>query len=128
MTVLFEKLIDEIKDRLSSLYSEVSFSTNRLAEPNEIEDAVLESCVLIDKYGANVIFSYPDRSKSSLAFMGNIQMQDVFEYIRDINSTNCIVKSVKQLMKELLTKELIPCGYSCDEALIENFLKDGKFL
>ena len=95
----FEKLIDEIKDRFSSHSFEVSFLANRLAELTEIEDAVVENRVikslLIDKYGENVLFSYPaDRSKSSLVFMGNIPLQDVIEHIRDINSTNYIVKSL----------------------------------
>ena len=58
--------------------------------------------------------------------MGNIPLQDVIEHIRDINSTNYIVKSAKQLRKELLTTELIPGGYLCDETLIEKSLNDGK--
>lgn len=127
----FEKLIDEITDQFSSHSFEISFLAKRLAELTEREDAVVENrtmkSLLISKYGEKILFSYPtDQSKSSLVFMSNIPLNDVIEHIRNMNSKNNIVKAAKQLRKELLTTELIPAGYLCDETLIEKILNDGK--
>lgn len=127
----FEKLIDEMKDKLTSHSFEVSFLGKRLAELTEIEDAIVENRVmkslLIDKYGENVLFSYPsDRSKSSLVFMGNIPLDEVIEHIRTVNSTNYTVQVAKQLRKEILNTKVMPDGYLCDEILIEQFLQKGQ--
>ena len=105
----------------------MSLLAERLAELTEIENAVVENrdmkSLLIDKYGGNVLFSYPnDRSKSSLVFMGNIPLDEVIEHIRTITSTNSIVQVAKQLRKEILSTEVIPNGFLCDEILIEQFL------
>ena len=128
----FEKLIDEIKHKLTTQSFEVSSLAKRLAELTEIEDAVVENrdmkSLLINKYGENVVFSYPnDRSKSSLVFMGNIPLDKVIEHIRTITSTNYIVQVAKQLRKEILSTEVIPNGFLCDEILIEKFLKKSHF-
>lgn len=127
----FEKLINEIKYQFSTNSFELSFLATRLAKLTEREDAVVENrtikSLLVDKYGEKVLFSYPaDQSKSSLVFMSNIPLQDVIEHIRNINSKNNIVDTAKQLRKELLTAELIPAGYLCDETLIEKLLNDSK--
>lgn len=127
----FEKLMDEIKHQFLSHSFEMTFLANRLAKLTEIEDAVVENRVmkslLIDKFGGNVLFSYPaDRSKSSLVFMGNITLDEVIEHVRNINSTNYTVQVAKQLRKEILTTESIPSGYLCDETLIEQLLKKGQ--
>ncbi len=95
---------------------------------DELTHAVVENrdikSLLIDKYGENVLFSYPtDRSKSSLVFMGNISLDQVIEHIRTVTSTNSIVQVAKQLRKEILSTEVIPNGVLCDETLIEQFLK-----
>ncbi|GFQ96640.1 uncharacterized protein TNCT_690591 [Trichonephila clavata] len=127
----FEKLINEIKDQLTSHSFEVSFLAKRLAELIEIEDAIVENGVmkslLIDKFGENVLFSYAsDRSNSSLVFMSNIPLDEVIEHIRTVNSTNYTVQVAKQLRKEILNTKVIPDGYLCDEILIEQFLQKGQ--
>lgn len=80
----FDKLIDEIKDQLPTHSFEVRFLAERLAVLTNIEGAVIENRVvkslLIDKFSKNILFSYPaDRSKSSLAFMGNIPLTYVHD-------------------------------------------------
>ncbi|CAG9562097.1 unnamed protein product [Danaus chrysippus] len=99
----FDKLIDEIKDRLPTHSFEVRFLAQRLTELTNIEGAVIENRVvkslLIDKFGENILFSYPtDRSKSSLASMGNIPLPEIIEYVRNINSKNTIIETAKLIV------------------------------
>ncbi|CAG9568588.1 unnamed protein product [Danaus chrysippus] len=127
----FDKLIDEIKDRLPTHSFEVRFLAQRLAELTNIEGAVIENRVvkslLIDKFGENILFSYPtDRSKSLLAFMGNIPLPEIIEHVRNINSKNTIIETAKALCEELLKTELIPSGYLRHENLIQRLLENGK--
>lgn len=127
----FDKLIDEIKDKFSSHSFQMSYLAERMAKLTELEDAVIDNRVvkslLIDKYGEKILFSYPtDRSKSSLVFMSFIPLENVIERVRTIDSTNHIVKSAKELREELLTKELIPSGYLCDETLINKLFKNEE--
>nr|CAH7753441.1 unnamed protein product [Callosobruchus chinensis] len=103
----FDKLMDEIKDQLPTHSFEVRFLAQRLAVLTNIEGALIENRVvkslLIDKFGENLLFSYPaDRSKSSLAFMGNIPLTEIIEHVRNINSKNIIIETAKALRQELL--------------------------
>lgn len=92
---------------------QMSFLVGRLVTLTEVKDDVVDNCVLkliIDKYGENVLFSYPnDRSTSSLAFMSSIHLVDVI--VRSMAINNKIVKRTKEVRKKLLRKELNSSHY-----------------
>ncbi|KAF5291130.1 hypothetical protein FQA39_LY14372 [Lamprigera yunnana] len=119
------------KHQLPTHSFEVRFLAERLAVLTNIEGAVIENCVvkslLNDKFGEKILFSYPaDRSKSSLAFMGNIPLTEIIEHVRKMNSKNIIIETAKALRQELLKTELIPSGYLRDENLVQKLFENGK--
>lgn len=101
LRIAFEKLIDEIKDEMSTCSFEMTYLASRVAELTEIEDAVVDNrtmkTLLIDKYGETVLFSYPvERSKSSMVFMSSIPFSSVIERVRQLKSADEVVTCAKK--------------------------------
>lgn len=74
LLVAFEKLLVDIKDRISTNAFQLSYLAERMITLSEVEEAVISNRVvkslLIDKFGYKIFFSYPtERNKSCLVFM-----------------------------------------------------------